>query len=278
MSSERFPSEDAAKIGAAYSQLPATEAVAIAGSYAAGIADGRSDLDVYVYSREPPGKDERAAIASRLGSELELGETLWEDSDHWKMLDSSLHVDVIFRTRQWIEERLAAVLDNHDASLGYTTSLWYNVLHSRSLFDRAGWFEELQAKCRCPYPDGLQASIIAKNFPVLGSIGFSYIHQIELALQRRDAISALHRTTAYLESYFDVLFAANRQPHPGEKRLLTFAHALCPNLPEKMDQHIETMTTSSFLGPDVLAAAKQAEANMRHFLHAQGLLSPLSAG
>ena len=37
-----------------------------------------------------------------------------------------------------------------------------------------------------------------------------------------------------LASYFDIVFAVNGQPHPGEKRLVEFAGALCPNLPTGM--------------------------------------------
>jgi hypothetical protein len=35
-------------------------------------------------------------------------------------------------------------------------------------------------------------------------------------------------------SYFDILFAANRQLHPGEKRLTALAQELCPARPATM--------------------------------------------
>jgi hypothetical protein len=46
-----------------------------------------------------------------------------------------------------MEGELARVLDRHEASLGYSTSLWHNVLTSKPLNDRSGWFAALQVKC-----------------------------------------------------------------------------------------------------------------------------------
>ncbi|MGX8681055.1 MAG: hypothetical protein ACSW74_00200, partial [Spirochaetales bacterium] len=40
------------------------------------------------------------------------------------------------------------------------------------------------------------------------------------------------------ESYFDVLFAANRLLHPGEKRLIAFAVANCKVLPKDFEKDI----------------------------------------
>ena len=75
--------------------------------------------------------------------------------------------------------------------------------------------------------------MIAKNFPVLGPIISSYEDQIESAFVRRDPVSLVHRTAAWLASYFDIVFAANRQYHPGEKRLLAQAARL-PSSPVNM--------------------------------------------
>jgi len=47
---------------------------------------------------------------------------------------------------------------------------------------------------------------------------------------------------AWLSSYFDILFAANRRFHPGEKRLLALAEEM-PSVPESM---IEDVRTSCF--------------------------------
>ena len=73
--------------------------------------------------------------------------------------------------------------------------------------------------------------MIAKNWPILRRNQSSYRRQIELALQRDDAVSVQHRVTALLASFFDVWFALERQPHPGEKRLLS-------HLPEQWASHV----------------------------------------
>ena len=51
----------------------------------------------------------------------------------------------------------------------------------------------------------------------------SYYEQIEKALTRNDFVSVNHRISAFLASYFDVIFALNETLHPGEKRLMNYA-------------------------------------------------------
>jgi hypothetical protein len=69
----------------------------------------------------------------------------------------------------------------------------------------------------------------------------AYAHQIEKAVKRRDLVSINHRLAALLASYFDILFAVNRQLHPGEKRLVEFALNHCPTLPENMQADLESI-------------------------------------
>ena len=57
---------------------------------------------------------------------------------------------------------------------------------------------------------------------------------MEKAVARGDLVSFNYRVAALLASTFDILFALNRLPHPGEKRLLAFAAQHCPLRPAGM--------------------------------------------
>ena len=59
--------------------------------------------------------------------------------------------------------------------------------------------------------------IIQRNLPLLGANIHSYEQQIRSAFRRRDRVSLNHRTAAWLASYFDILFAANRRFNPGRE-------------------------------------------------------------
>jgi hypothetical protein len=82
---------------------------------------------------------------------------------------------------------------------------------------------------------------VEKNHPVLRRKLSSYLEQIELALRRADPVSVQHRVTAVLASYFDILFAVNRVPNPGEKRLLAHARRLCPKRPPGLEPQVEAV-------------------------------------
>ncbi len=68
------------------------------------------------------------------------------------------------------------------------------------------------------FPENLRSAIIKNNRNLLNGKLPSYDRQIKKAQERGDIVSVNHRITAFLESYFDVIFALNRQTHPGEKK------------------------------------------------------------
>lgn len=221
----------ATEVAAAFDVLPGVVAVAMAGSRMAGAADPASDLDLYVYAAQPPPLSARQTIAASFATRFEVGNDVWEPGDEWIDERSGAGVDVIHRAPLWIEDQLDRVLGRHETSLGYSTCLWHNVLHSRPLVDREGWYRRLQAAADRPYPAELKRAIVARNHPLLrGSIS-SYSRQLRLAVDRGDAVGVQHRTTALLASYFDIIFAVNDLPHPGEKRLRWHATTRCPSLP-----------------------------------------------
>jgi len=230
----------ARELAAAFSAFPYVEAIAVGGSLASQAADAGSDIDLYVYTTSIIPLPAREAIVAQRGfSRADLNLQFWDLGDEWIDAPTGIEVDVIYWDTAWITEQIDRVLVFHQASVGYTTCFWNTVRNSLPLYDCSGWFARLQVQCQCPYPEPLQRAIIAKNHPILRDVVPAYLHQIEKALQRRDAVSVNHRVAALLASYFDVLFALNAIPHPGEKRLLEIATERCVKRPPAMREQVE---------------------------------------
>ncbi|MEG4584106.1 DUF4037 domain-containing protein [Microcoleus sp. MOSTC5] len=238
-----IPSQ-AQTIGEPFSCLPQVVAVVLAGSRTTLVTDESSDFDFYVYVKEEIPVDIREAIARQFSDRIAINNQFWEPGDEWIDINTGYGIDIMYRQPEWIEEELDRVLVKHQASVGYSTCFWWNVLTSVSLYDRDGWFQQLQANVDRPYPEQLRQAIIAKNYPILRHLIFSFRHQLESAVLRRDSVSIIHRTAAFLGSYFDIVFAINSIPHPGEKRLVERATALCSKLPEDLDSQIHSLTNS----------------------------------
>jgi hypothetical protein len=227
------PFERALVLAKQYGSLDQVRAVVLAGSVAADAADLASDIDLCVYATAPVPLSGRAAIAAG-DPRAELDNRWFGQEDAWVDAESGLTIDVAYRDTAWIVDDLACVLVHHQARLGYTTAVWASVLASRPLVDPTGWFARLQQQARQPYPEPLRQAIIAKNLPLLRQARSSYTHQLAQAAARDDRTSVNHRVAAFLASYFDVLFALNRIPHPGEKRLVPFAVEHCRLVPAEM--------------------------------------------
>ncbi|MBU0622456.1 MAG: DUF4037 domain-containing protein [Gammaproteobacteria bacterium] len=226
-------------IAAEFAALPEVEAVVLAGSKGGRHSDESSDIDLCVYAETEPPEAWRAKLARKLGERASIGNRFWETGDEWISKQTGNIVDIMYRSPDWITEQIDRALVRHQASVGYSTCFVHNVLHSRAYHDPHGWYAALQARTAQPYPDGLRRTIVAKNHPILRGIHSSYLHQIELALARNDHVSVNHRVAALLASYFDILFAVNRLPHPGEKRLLVYAMSECPKRPADLQEQLD---------------------------------------
>jgi len=241
-----------------YGKLSQVEAVALGGSQALGAADLCSDIDLYVYVRGEIPLGVRADIATAGAEYAEVDNRFWEPGDEWIDAETGIHVDVMFRTVEWIEEQLDRVLRRHEASVGYSTCLWHNVLTSQALYDPNGWFQTLQQAANQTYPEGLRRAIIAKNHPILGRNVSSYVAQLERAVARRDLVSINHRAAALLASYFDILFAVNRMPHPGEKRLIEILLSQGAKVPTGMCEQVSALTRNVARGDQAIVESAEA--------------------
>ncbi|MFZ5517176.1 MAG: DUF4037 domain-containing protein [Candidatus Zhuqueibacterota bacterium] len=195
-------------------------AVLLAGSRAIQFADKNSDIDLYIYGETMLPLEKRKSLLRNFSDHMEYNNQYWETGDEGYLRDTNTAVDIMYRNLNWIRGEMERVVFQHQASLGYTTCIWFNVLNSRILFDRNGALAALQKKVSIPYPQALKRNIIRKNYPLLRDSMCSYYHQIEKAIRRIDLISVNHRSAAFFQSYFDILFAVNSMLHPGEKRLV----------------------------------------------------------
>lgn len=222
-----------------YASLPQVEAIALAGSRGKGMGtlDSASDIDLYVYTRDDIPLEARRTIVERTGGATQANFDLnyWGTGDSWVNALTGIEMDVMYFDAAWMESQISRVVEKHQASLGYTTCFWYTIQQSILFYDARAWLANLQQRCSIVYPETLRQNIIAYNHPVLRGIIPSYAAQIEKAVKRRDWVSINHRLAVLFASYFDILFAVNRQLHPGEKRQVEFAVNNCKILPLGME-------------------------------------------
>ena len=79
-----------------------------------------------------------------------------------------------------------------------------------------------------------------------------------------------HRVAALLASYFDVLFAINELPHPGEKRIPDHVKASCSRLPGGMERQVRELVKNP--ADDVLKRINALVDGLDELLVREGLM------
>jgi hypothetical protein len=261
------------KIAAEFSLLPDVVAIALGGSSTSQNSDVSSDIDLYVYTQQEIPLSSRREIIEKTGgaSIANIGLNYWGPGDEWMHLPTGIEVDMVYFSAAWMEEQIDQVLVQHHASMGYTTCFWYTLMNSMVLYDPQGWLARLQSRGAVAYPEELRRSIMELNHPVLRQIIPAYANQIKKAVHRSDMVSVNHRLAALLASYFDILFAVNRQLHPGEKRLVQKALQNCASLPDHFEADLAAIfEISSTNLEDLPACLDQLLDHMDSWLKGQG--------
>lgn len=233
--------------------LDAVEAVALGGSRAGAHYDEKSDYDVYLYVTAPLPEAARRAILSRYCSAMEIGNHFWEYEDNCTLL-SGVDIDILYRSLEDFTRDVVSVVEGHEARNGYTTCMWHNLRTCRIVYDRDGRLAAAKRRFDVAYPEPLRRNILTRNMRLLTGSLPSYDAQIAKAVRRGDLVSVNHRTAAFMESYFDVIFALNRLTHPGEKRLVALCKAQCAVLPEGFEENIVRLYGDLFAHPEAVGA------------------------
>lgn len=245
------------------SALPEVEAIALGGSRAGTAFDEKSDWDVYLYCTGPIDEAVRREILGRYCQYMEPGNHFWELEDNCTLNDG-VDIDILYRDLDAFTADVASVVEGHQARNGYTTCMWHNLRTCKILYDRSGRLAAAKARFDVPYPEALRENILSRNLRLLHGTLPAYDGQIRKAAGRGDLVSVNHRTAAFLESYFDILFALNRQTHPGEKRLVQLCRRDCPVLPDRFEENLDRLfrdlfTDSAALSRDLAEIVAELE-------------------
>lgn len=231
----------------AFENLRQIDAVVLGGSRSTGLNDENSDYDIYVYLNSELDNETKSKTVMPFCSTAEIGNHYWELEDNC-IMKNGVGLDIIYRNIDSFSNYLKLVIDEGKPFNGYTTCFWHNIKNSKVLFDKTGEFSEMQKKYDIPYPEKLRKNIIENNRNLLSGKLPSYDMQIKKVQQRGDLVSVNHRITAFLESYFDIIFALNRLSHPGEKRIVSLCKNTCKILPEKFEENINALLSSVTTG------------------------------
>ncbi len=234
-----------------FAALPEVEAIALGGSRAGTHFDEKSDYDVYLYCTGAVSEAVRQEILRDFCSYMEIGNHFWEYEDNC-VLNNGTDIDILYRNLDDFTMELAQVVEDCHGRNGYTTCMWHNLLTCKILYDRNGRLTAAKERFHVPYPERLRADILDRNWKLLRGAMPAYELQIQKALKRGDLVSVNHRVSAFLESYFDLLFALNRQTHPGEKRLIPLCREMCPNLPAGFEENLNALFSHMFTSPEMV--------------------------
>lgn len=219
-------------------ECESVESLVLGGSRATGRFDDKSDYDYYVYLQKDLSENERKNIIGDFVSYMEYSNEFWELEDDGTLSDG-IDIEFIYRTIDNMVESMENLLVKGNVSNGYSTCFVDNIVKSKIVFDKNGRYKTLQERCSNLLSNELFDKIVYKNFPILMDQMPSLYYQVEKAMHRNDKLSINHRSSAYFEMYFDIIFAINRETHPGEKRMLETALRL-EKTPKDMQKDIET--------------------------------------
>jgi len=225
--------------------LSQVEAIALGGSRATGRNDEKSDYDVYVYITGSVDENVRKNILEKYCKYMEIGNSFWELEDD-VTLNDGIDMDIIYRNMQDFENMVSSVVVDCVSWNGYTTCMWHNLITSKIVLDKQGKLNAMQEKYRIPYPKKLKENIISNNLKLLNGMLPSFDMQIKKAEKRGDLVSVNHRVTEFLASYFDIIFALNEIPHPGEKRMQSICSKECKILPNHFDENLSRLFEGMF--------------------------------
>ena len=240
------------------------DAIVLSGSKTSLINDEMSDYDIYIYSKEKVNIETRKNFIKKYSSFYELGNDYFEYGDEFIIDD--ICFDFMYRDLSFAENEINYIWRECNSKIGYTTAFLYNIKNSKIIYDKDSKFQNIQNELNKEYPDKLKENIIKKNLAVMKDKKCaSFFEQLEKAIKRKDIVSVNHRVSAILTSYFDILFALNKELHPGEKKLIKYVCKLCKLIPENFENDIANIINGG-LNENILDSVNSLIKNLKNII------------
>ena len=229
-----------------YKDFSEVKAIALGGSGVNNTSDHLSDIDVYIFVDKDILVSSREEMVKRISSKYEVGCEYFGSGDEFLVDKLDCQLDIMYWNVNWFENIIENIWFKHYPSNGYTTAFLFTLNNFQIIYDTDNWLLNLQTSIQTEYPNELKQNIIKRNIMLMKDKPFaSYYEQIEKAVKRNDVVSINHRITAFLASYFDIIFAVNELLHPGEKRLIQYAKDNCSILPDNFEENIKKLLIQS---------------------------------
>lgn len=222
-----------------YIEATEIESIAIGGSTTAKTSDKASDIDVYIFPKTNIPIEVRNNIIKPISSKFEIGCEYFGSGDEYWVNKLNKQLDVMYWNKEWFENVVNNTWIKAYPQNGYTTCFLYTLKNFNIFYDKNNWLQNLKKIISTQYPRELKENIIKRNLMLMKDKPFaSYYEQIQKAILRNDIVSINHRISAFIASYFDIVFALNEQLHPGEKRLIQYAKNNCKILPNNFETNL----------------------------------------
>ncbi len=223
-----------------YKSFEQVKAIAFGGSSSAKTSDKASDIDLYVFLDKDIPVEDRRNFVEKISSKFEVGGEYFGNGDEYFVDELGQQLDVMYWNTNWFEDVVENTWIKNYVQNGYTTCYLYTLNIFDIVYDKDNWLQGFKEKINTPYPNKLKQNIIKRSMMLMKDKPFaSYYEQIEKALKRNDVVSVNHRLSAFIASYFDVIFAVNEKLHCGEKRLIKYAKDNLKILPKDFEENLE---------------------------------------
>lgn len=225
-----------------YKNFSEVKAIALGGSVVNDTSDNLSDIDVYIFIEKDIAVKNREKLVKQYSSKYEVGGEYFGSGDEFFVDKLNRQLDVMYWNVNWFESIVENTWFKYYPSNGYTTAFLFTLNNFQIIYDKDNWLKTLQDSIQTKYPHELKQNIIKRNMMLLKDKPFaSYYEQIKKAINRNDIVSINHRISAFMASYFDIIFAVNELLHPGEKRLVKYAKDNCQILPDNFEENINKL-------------------------------------